>query len=333
MKKLLYFLILIYSTSFICSAENENVYIGISSPFMKTNNATSKFFNKQFIFEFLSNEIEVKYNFIILNDYETTDIDEYYQLIKKESIEKQIDYILYSETYTINNSVILKCSLVNPYEDSILYIKNFRSKNDYTINDFLTSASIEMFQIINNYPLTIIKQKKVIIKDIKEDEDLALEIKANTKHEIMVFNGFLKTTPRVLSFIHSFYGYNFSPVNFFSLGGGVFWGFGVNDDKLLFNYDTGSPNSFYIGTNTGIDFHISGYIVEPFVGLKIELCYTIDKYLDLYIPIETGIKIHIRKMNFFCIYNSFQFTAFNLFNYKWENAYIIGINIGYVKKI
>lgn len=333
MKKIFYFFILIYSVSFINSEENAKVYIGISSPFMKTNNATAKFFNKQFIFEFLSNETEVKFNFVILNDYDTTDIDEFYQMIKKEALEKQIDYILFSETYTINNSVILKCSLINPYEDSVLFIKNFRSKNDYTINDFITTASIEMFQILNNYPLTIIKQKKIIIKDTKEDDDLALEIKANTKHEIMVSNGFLKTTPRVMSFVHSFYGYYYSPVNFFSLGGGFLWGFGVSDDKLTFNYNVDSPNIFFIGTSTGINFHISGYIVEPFVGLKIELCYTIDKYLDLYIPIETGIKIHIRKMNFLSIYNSFQFTAFNLFNYKWENVYIIGINIGYVKKI
>ncbi|HPK61820.1 MAG TPA: hypothetical protein PK426_05175 [Spirochaetota bacterium] len=333
MKKILSFLILIYFVSFICSEENPKAYIGVSSPFMKTDNATAKFFNKQFIFEFLSNETEVKYNFVILNDYETTNNDEFYRLIKKEAFEKQIDYILYGETYTINNSVILKCSLINPYDDSILFMKNFRSKNDYTINDFLTTVSIELFKILNNSTLTIIKQKKAIVKDAKEDDDLSLEIKANTKHEIMVFNGFLKTTPRVISFVHSFYGYYFSPINFFSLGGGLFWGFGINDDRLLFNYSIDSSKSFFIGTSTGISFHISGYAVEPFVGLKIGLCYTIDKYLDLYIPIETGIKIHIRKMNFFSIYNSFQFTAYNLFNYKWENIYIIGINIGYAKKI
>ena len=67
--------------------------------------------------------------------------------------------------------------------------------------------------------------------------------------------------------------------------------------------------------------------------MKLELCYVINKELDLYIPIDIGLRIYLRKENYLKINAVFQFTSFDIFKTDWHNNYLIGIYFGYAKKI
>ena len=310
---------------------NNNPSIGIASPYTINNNAATIFFNKQFTFELMSNIILDSYNFEVVITENIRNEILYYNQSKEFVIEKNYDYLFFSKVYTLEKFLFLKIVIVNPYSDEIIFSKLFKLKNDFNINETLSEVTKNIIKILDDLNLPQIKVKKIKVEKQEEKDDILLELQKKLKNEFYIQNGFLKTTPKVISFLNWYFGYNFSPFKFFDLGGGFFYGCGKIERK--FNFSNINNEYFFIGTNTGISFFLPGFIVEPLIGVKLELCYVINKELDLYIPIDIGLRIYLRKENYLKINAVFQFTSFDIFKTDWHNNYLIGIYFGYAKKI
>ncbi len=355
MKKTCLAIIFLFCICLIFAQEEKRIpVIAIPAPYMSNDNTFTEFFNKQFAFEFFSSDSNL-YEFEIIHtdydDYTLVTMQQYFEECKQTSYSKNYDYMLFSKVYTLDASVynddlsskkyiIFKYDLIDLNTDKITKSGIYNLDDGYTLNEVLSYISKKIIFDLNNTPLEITEQDIKKIQNEKADEKKEEEPREvqqyeenqkPKKHEIYVQNGFLKTTPKMMSFLSLCIGYNFIPYKFFDLGGSFFFGGGSSEDK--FDFSKLSFDRFYLGTSTGLNFFLPGFAVEPSVGFKVELAYLIKGDLDLYIPIDMGFKFNLHKHNYLKINFDFQFTTFNILQNRWQNNYLIGIWIGYGKKI
>lgn len=330
MKKKFLLLILLFTINYIYSREIINY--GISYPFIQNETSEIIFLNKQFPFEIIfNNENEQnQYNLIRLD--EEVNETKYLDLLKEYTINENYDYLILSNIYSNDNYIFFNIKLINPYSDIIIFSKLFINKIDYTINEFLTETVKKVLAEIDN--LNLGKPEKFKIKE-KDDEKKFDFVKTNIKfkHEIFILNGFFKNHSYSLSFLDLMVGYNFIPFDYFSIESGLFAGIG-NSNKD-FNINEININSGYLGIFGSFYFFIPA-IVEPRVGIRFEFTYIIKNYFYFSFPIDFGLKIYINEKNIIRIDSSFQFTSLQFKSVEeigWQRDYIIGIMIGYAKKI
>ncbi len=80
-------------------------------------------------------------------------------------------------------------------------------------------------------------------------------------------------------------------------------------------------------------FSLSGFFIEPFAGIKIELSYIVNDFVYFYLPIDLGIRIFIAKKDCIRIDTNFQFSSLNINYGVWTNFFIVGFLFGYARKI
>ena len=355
LKKYLAFFLLIYNSVFLYSQEVPVIpRVGIPSPYMSNDNTSTEFFNKQFIFEFISNT-GISCTFEMLNvempDDAVISENEYLQQCLEEAEDMEYDYILFSKVWTLSGklynavntdafNLIFKYSLINVSSGRNIKSGLYNLSDTMSLNDILSYISKRILYDINTVTLEVSKDKKNTavkakkkVKEKKEKDEYEEQesIRKPYRHEIYVMNGFLKPSVRMLSFFSFMAGYSFIPYKFFDFGGAMFLGGGSIDDKLTFanvGFD-----KMYLGTNTYLNFFLPGFVFEPSIGVKLELSYIVNNTLDLYIPISLGMRIDLHKGNYLKLCCDIQFTTFNIFANEWQNNYLIGLWIGYAKKL
>lgn len=356
MKKIYLTIIFLFCFGLLFAQENKRVpVIAIAAPYMSNDNTFTEFFNKQFAFEFFSSDNNL-YEFEIIHtdydDYTLIPMHQYLEECKKTAYSQNYDYMLFSRVYTLDGSIynddlssksyiIFKYDLINIYQNKITKSDIYNLDDGYTLNEVLSYISKKIIFDLNNTALEVTEQdtkknqnEKTPEKKESEEPKEVQEYEENQKpkkHEIYVQNGFCKISPRMMSFFSFNVGYNFIPYKFFDLGGSFFLGGGSREDK--FDFSKLSFDKFYFGTNTGLNFFLPGFVVEPSIGFKVELSYMVGGDLDLYIPIDMGFKFNLHKNNYLKINFDFQFTTFNVLKNQWQNNYLIGVWIGYGKKI
>ena len=356
MKKLLSVLLFLYISFFIFAQEQQSLpSVAIPSPYMSNDNTSTEFFNKQFIFEFMSNT-GVSCTFEMLNidipDDTVVTENEYRQQCIEEAEDWEYDYILFSKVWTLSGSLynasdadtfnlIFKYSLINVSSGRTIKSGLYNLSDTMSLNDILSYISKRILYDLNTVTLEVNKDKKTAAVKAKqkekekktkdEYEEQEEMIQKPRRHEIYAMNGFLKPSVRMLSFVSFIAGYSFIPYKFFDFGGAIFLGGGSIDDKLTF--ENVGFDQFYFGTNTYLNFFLPGFVVEPSIGVKLELSYIVNGALDLYIPISLGMRIHLHKNNYIKIGCDIQFTTFNIMQNEWQNNYLIGLWIGYAKKL
>lgn len=326
-KKLL-LMILLLTVQLLYSKDIIN--FGISYPFIQTQSSETIFLNKQFPFELIfNNENELnQYNLIRL-DEEVTEF-KYLNFLKEFCINENFDYLILAYVYTNDNYIFFNIKLINPYSDIIILSKLFINKIDYTINEFLTDTVKKILIDINTLNLQSSEKFKIKTKE----KELTFG-KSNTKfkHEVFFLNGFFKNHSYSLSFLDLIIGYNFIPFDFFCVEGGLFFGIGnINND---FDITSKNLNCQYLGTFGSFYFFLPA-IVEPRIGIRLEFSYIIKNYVYFSLPIDIGLKIYINEKNIIRIDSSFQFTSLQFKSIQkigWERDFIIGVMIGYARKI
>ncbi|HPO48749.1 MAG TPA: hypothetical protein PLO89_00345 [Spirochaetota bacterium] len=333
MKKIfiIFLAVFIYLNLFAEEESNEKVIIGITPPFMRNKNVGSIFLNRQFIFEFLSNFSENRYTAEILTPDFSENEKDYLRNCIETGVKFQADYIVTSKVYSIEDTLFFEFNLLNPYNNSISISKLFSKSGMENLGDFLYEISESLSRIINEKELKKIKNKTINLKKNTGDKtDRVVEDKTFYKHEVFVMNGFFKNNPKVMSFLSLYTGYNFTPFNFFCVEGGIFIGGGYKEND--FSFDKMNLKVFYVGGYGSFGFFIPG-IVQPSINLRFEFSYIFQDIVSFSIPVDLGIKIFINKEHAIRINSSFQFNYLNLFNVLWEKNFIIGVMVGYAKKI
>jgi hypothetical protein len=323
--------ILLFIINLFCISQ-EKVVIGISSPFMKNQDVNTIFIHKQFVFELLSNYNSEKYNIEIITSEISDDEKLYLKNCKLESRKIDIDYLLYSVVYTINSNIIFKILLINPYEDNVILTKIFNEKSYLNINEILSEKTQEIINMIEEKELVKVKNKQKTKDEINKNEsqNKQNEVKKELKHEIFLSNGFFKNTPLANSLFTWYIGYNFTPFKFLSVETSFYWGGGSFGKE--FNFTSSTFDEFLLGGYTGLYFFIDN-IVSPQFGIRLEFSYIVNRDAYFFIPIDLGLKIFITRENVLRINSTFQFTYLNFGNLIWEKSYIIGLIIGYARKL
>ena len=307
----------------------EQITISISHPYMRNQSVNTIFFNKQFVFEFLSlynADVQIE----ILSSDDSVSETEY----KLDCIEgaklNDSDYLIYSVISGYYNNIFLKVNIINVWTGELLLYKFYSSKVEYGIDEVLTEVVSKIIDSIKELKLT--KIAKIVTKNKKEKNLYASsEQTPNYKHEIFIQSGILKNHPTVMSFLNLYLGYNFSPFEIFNIEGALFLGTGYYEKKFNFGYDI--FNDFFIGTYAAFRFFLKGK-VEPSIGLRGEFSYlVVHKVLSVALPIDVGIKIYINNENLIRINSSFQFNYFDIFIGKWVESWTVGVLVGYARKL
>ena len=328
MKKFIPTLFLLFLISQYCISQ-EKVVIGVSSPFLKSQEVNAVFYHSQFIFELLSNSTSDKYTFEAINSEAVDDENTYMQYCIDEAQRNKYDYLLYSDVYIIKDNLYFKVTLKNPYTDVILFVKLFTEKNDFYVNEYLTQNSDYIVDKINKLEIPRVKNKKLKTKPVVKEEPV-YEVPEIFRHEFFVANGFLKNHPATMSMFSWYTGYGFMPFNYFNIEGAFFWGAANFENE--FNIRSDLFSNFFMGTYFSFHLFLPG-VVEPGIGIRLETGYLFDKRAYLSLPIELCIKVYMTKRNVLRIYGTFQYTYYNLNDLVWENNFIIGFMIGYGWKI
>ncbi len=334
MKKFLVLLFLIVHMFYIFS--EENLLIGISSPFLRNENSSTMFYNKQFSFEILfkNNSDKISYEIINIDEIDIEKESEYIKTCKRIAINNGYDYLLYSSVYSNDLFLFFKVQLLNPYTDDVIFIKLFIKKIDYTLSETISDCSEEIINVINSSSLDRIQGKNLFKENIKKEEGAEEQLDqyaTRFKHEIFFLNSFLKNHSNTVSLVEIYSGYNFSPFDFFSIEAALFWGYGFKDSDLSFSKITEETN-FFIGQSAGFYFNLP-LIVEPSLGLRLEINYIINDHFYFTFPIDLGLKIYIRQKHAIRINTSFQFITYDINDFKWSYNFMIGFMVGYALKI
>lgn len=333
MKKIITALCVIFINLYAHSSNA--VSICLSPVYIVNDNAVTLFYNKHFSFEILfSYEQNDRYEVEILAvDYDENE-NKYLRQCKAKAVENGFDYLLYSNVYSSEKNLFFKVQLINPYNNIIefsnLYVKN----NDYSINESLAECAGDIIETLNSKELKqneklVFTVKKNRVEDITNKESV-FQSRMKYSHEVFVLNGFFKTHANVMTFMEICTGYNFTPFDFFAIEGALFLGMGDPDSNIELNKLT--YKNFFIGTYIAFNIYYSG-IVEPNVGLRLEIDYVVQNDVYFSIPFDFGLKFYINSGHAIRINSSFQFTCFNLATMAWENNFVVGFFIGYAKKI
>ncbi len=316
-----------------------NILIGITKPFLKNEKTETLFYHNHFTFEIIFNYEETdqfKFDILNLNIAKGTKEADYYKSSLDASLEKNLDYLLYSTIYSNDSYLFLNVQLINLYEKNVIYSKLYSHKIDFSINDNLSEIAINILQTFKNMKLENVKDKHVIKKKKKDSEEKDVESfffnesVQRSKHEIFFLNGFIKNHPGIISFLEFITGYNFSPFEFFSIEGAFFIGGGYLANSIAFGRI--DINKLFLGGYASFNFFLSGFI-EPSVGLRFELTYIFKEVLYFTFPIDAGLKINVNNKNSIRFNFSFQFTSYNFNELKWSSNFIIGLMFGYARKI
>ena len=315
-------------------SENK-VIIGISPPYLRTENSATIFYKKQFSFEILFNSNSDRFNFEILDIGEPEDNKEslYLKECKKNTINNGYDYLLYSSVYSNDFYLFFKVQLLNPYDDDVIFLKIFVKKIDYKISETISECSDEIIKNLSNYKLVEIQRKELYREKVKEEgnEEQLDQYAVKFKHEIFYLNSFFKNHSNMLSLFEIYSGYNFSPFDFFSIEAAFFLGFGFKDTDLSFSqFEEG--NYFFIGQSAGFNFYLP-FKVEPSLGLRFEINYIVLDHVYFTFPIDLGLKVYITQKDAIKFNTSFQFITFDINDLSWEKNFMIGFMIGYARKI
>ena len=336
-KKLKKFIILTFVLIQIFNIFSEDkVIIGISPPYLRTENSATIFYNKQFSFELLFNSDSDKFNFEILNISELEKNKEslYLKECKKNTINNGYDYLLYSSVYSNAFFLYFKVQLLSPYNDDVIFLKIFIKKIDYKISETISECSDEIIKNLSNNKLEKIQRKELYMEKAKEEEDPEEQLDQYAikfKHEFFFLNSFFKNHSNMLSLFEIYSGYNFSPFDFFSIEAAFFLGFGFKDADLSFS-QFNEGNNFFIGQSAGFNFYLP-FKVEPSLGLRFEINYIILDHVYFTFPIDLGIKVYITQKDAIKFNTSFQFITFDIIDLSWEKNFMIGFMIGYARKI
>ncbi len=327
------FLALSLQTIFCKSTQDktadEKITISIAPPYMKNSSVNTIFFNRQFVFEFLSlYESDNQTEILPYKNY-TSERDYKLQCIE-DAKNSDSDYLVYSSVYGHDNNVYLKTNIINIWTNEVLLYKFYNTKIEYAADEVLTESISEIIRDINNLHLT--KTVRKVTKKVKEKDPYADSKQApNYKHELFVQSGFFKNHPIVMSFFNLYSGYNFTPFDIFNIEAALFFGTGYYEKE--FNFDYNLFSDFFVGTSAAFRFFIKGPI-EPNVGLRVEFSYVIVKNVLLVsLPIDAGIKIYIDNENLIKINTSFQFNYFDIFLGRWVNSWTLGVMVGYARKL
>lgn len=340
MKKffIIFFLIFIFVECY----SQEIITVGISSPFLKNESPVTRFYNKHFAFEILFNYVGESFKFEILT-LDKDDIEgNFLKNCKKESINIKSDYLLYSTVQSSESFLFFKVQLINPYSDVVFLSKYYVRKIDYTVNEALSDSVDEIIDLMHSIKIPKVERKflsKIGNKDDQEEEIFS-EVNIRKKHEIFFLNGFFRNHSGIMSFFELCTGYNFAPFDFFSVEGAFF--IGAGEVNTLFDINDIGLSKMFLGGYAAFFFFLSG-IVEPSVGLKFELNYIHGDHLRFTFPIDFGLKIYINNDNVIRLNSSFQFICFKfdiqtideiiINNSVWENNFIVGLSLGYARKI
>jgi len=308
----------------------EKIIISISPPYMKNQSVNTNFFNRQFVFEFLSSYNGDFQMEILSNEEDFASEKEYKIDCIEKAKQNNSDYLIYSVISGYDNNIFLKMIIINVWTNEVLSYKFYNSKVLYGIDEVLTEF---VDKIIGNLKeLNLVKSVKKIIKQKKEKDPYKNSIQTpNYKHEIFVQSGILKNHPLVISFFNLYSGYNFTPFDIFNIEAAIFFGTGYYEREFNFGYNI--FDDFFIGTYTAFRFFIKGPL-EPSIGLRVEFSYlTVKSILSVSLPIDAGIKIYINSENLIKINSSFQFNYFDIFIGKWVNSWTVGVLIGYARKL
>lgn len=330
-KSILLILYIIFNLSLFSEENNEKTVIGIAPPFMKVKNVNTMFFHRQFIFEFLSDFPETIYDLEILSPSNSENEIDYLSSCISQGFKFEVDYIIITKVYSIDENVFFEFNVLNPYNNRIVFSKFYDNANIPNINEFLIDTSEKIVRLLSLKEFPKIKQKGHFVSKKNEDKTKNLvEDKTFYKHEVFVMHGFFKNTPRVMSFLSCYMGYNFTPFNFFNIEASFFFGEGYKENN--FSFDNINLNSFYLGGYGSFCFFIPG-IVQPGISLRFEVSYIINDIVCFSIPLDLGIKFFVTKENVLRISSSFQFNYLNTTTLEWDKNFIIGIMVGYARKI
>ncbi|HOV15708.1 MAG TPA: hypothetical protein PK771_15575 [Spirochaetota bacterium] len=332
MKKTFFFIFYFFILFFTFAQEvKEKIVIGIAPPLIRNKNVTTIFMNRQFIFEFLSLFPDNIYDVEILTPKVSENENEYLNNSFNEGFKIEVDYIAVSKVYIVNNKIFFEFNIINPY-NNIVYFSSLYSKTmTENMNDFLLEITDKIIKSINQLKLEKIKNKNSNIKKKNIDNvDKIVEDKTFYKHEVFILNAFLKNTPKIMSFLSWYIGYNFTPFNFFNVETGLFLGTGFKENE--FSFDKIGINDFFVGGFGSVGFFIPG-IIQPSINLRLEFGYIVNDIAFFSLPVDLGIKIFVTKENVIRINSSFQFNYLSFNSLLWEKNYIIGIMVGYARKI
>ena len=152
------FLFLIFSCSLFSkqplndqfnNQSDENSFIpqyGVATPYLINETTGTIFLNENFLFELINSAEYQNITMEILKNPETLTENEYFNQCKLSILESQLDYLIYSKVYALEEKVYLDIKIINPYTDVIVYSKVYSSEIDFNIN---TNVSI----IVNDFLL------------------------------------------------------------------------------------------------------------------------------------------------------------------------------------
>lgn len=333
MKHILFLLLFIFIN--LSLFNEERIKIGIVPPFKKNNTPFTAFYNSQFIFEFLTVYNYENYEIVLINPEEYNSENNYYEKSLEEVFKKEADYLFFSVVYEVQPYLVFKVMLIDPYNEDLVFNKTFVNQGSSFFNESLVfniKDTIDMIKVVNlrkNYKKSMIFNKK---KGKEAQNKFFLQNKEQFKHEFLIQNGFLKVQPNMMTFFSWYFGYNFTPFKFFKIESTFFLGTGDLEKK--FNFDNKDYfKHFFFGTYGAFYFFLSVFFIEPFIGLKLEFSYIVNNFVYFYLPIDLGIKIFISEKDCIRIDTNFQFLNLNINYGIWENSFIVGLLLGYARKI